>query len=85
MIWHGVVEGEAKDLDVEVNVAGEIPLRPAPMTGFASEAAFWNKAFQVETSGGFSCSQIARLAGRLLLPRKSRMNPGNCQVTDMPT
>ena len=36
---HGVVEGQAKDLDVEVNgVAGEVPLRPAPIAVFDDEA-----------------------------------------------
>jgi hypothetical protein len=36
---HGVVEGEAEDLDVEVNgVTGQIALRPAPVAVFDDEA-----------------------------------------------
>ena len=36
---HGVVEGEAEDLDVEVNgVAGEVALRPEPVAVFDDEA-----------------------------------------------
>jgi len=36
---HGVVEGEAKDLDMEVDgIAGQIPLGPAPVTVFDDEA-----------------------------------------------
>ena len=36
---HGVVEGEAEGLDVEVNgVTGEIALRPAPVAVFDDEA-----------------------------------------------
>lgn len=35
---HGFVEGEAKDLDVEVNgVAGEVALGPAPVAVFDDE------------------------------------------------
>ena len=36
---HGVVEGQAEDLDVEVDgVAGQIALGPAPVTVFDDEA-----------------------------------------------
>ena len=37
-LTHGVVEGQAKDLDVEVNgVAGEVAFGPAPVTVFEDE------------------------------------------------
>ena len=49
---HGVVEGQAEDLDMEVNgVAGEVALRPAPVAVFDDEAG----------KGGQN--KIARLAG----------------------
>ena len=36
---HGVVEGQAEDLDVEVNgVAGEVALGPSPVAVFEDEA-----------------------------------------------
>lgn len=35
---HGIVEGQAENLDVEVNgVAGEVPFRPAPVAVFDDE------------------------------------------------
>lgn len=37
-VAHGLVEGQAKDLDVEVNgVAGEVALGPAPVAVFDDE------------------------------------------------
>lgn len=71
---HGVVEGQAEDLDVEVNgVAGQISLGPAPVAVFDDES--W--------MGGQD--KIARLAGdelqaALLEQRRQQCEPGGADL-----
>ena len=52
---HGVVEGQAQDLDVEVNgVAGEIPFGPTPVAVFDDEAGIgWQNIIACVPSNEF--------------------------------
>ncbi len=76
---HGVVEGQAEDLDVEVNgVAGQIAFRPAPVAVFDDEAGIGGQA------------TIARLAGdelesALLEQRHQRCQPGGADLLPRPS
>ena len=76
---HGVVEGQAKDLDVEVNgVAGEVPLRPAPIAVFDDEAGISGQ------------NKIARLLGDELKSaffeqRHQRRQPGGADLLPAPS
>jgi hypothetical protein len=71
---HGIVEGMAEDLDVEVNgIAGEIPFWPAPVTVFDDETGIGGQ------------NKIARLAGDelesvLLQQRHQRREPGGADL-----
>ena len=71
---HGVMEGQAEDLDVEVNgVAGEIAFGPAPVAVFDDEAGIGGQ------------NKIARLAGdelesALLEQRHQRGQPGSADL-----
>ena len=76
---HGMVEGMAEDLDVEVNgVAGEVaPLRPAPVTVFDDETGIGGQ------------NKIARLARddfepALLEQRHQRCQPGGADLFARP-
>jgi hypothetical protein len=75
---HGVVEGQAEDLDVEVDgIAGEIAFRPAPVAVFDDEAGIGGQA------------EVAGLAGDelesvLLQQRHQRGQPGGADLLPRP-
>jgi hypothetical protein len=75
---HGVVEGQAEDLDVEVNgVPGQISFRPAPVAVFDDE------------TGKGGQDKIASLAGDelesvLLQQRNQRSQPGGADLFARP-
>lgn len=75
---HGVVEGQAEDLDVKVNgVAGEVALRPAPVTVFDDQAGIGRQ------------NKIARLArddlkAALLEQRHQRCQAGGADLFARP-
>ena len=77
-LTHGVVEGEAEDLDVEVNgVAGEVTLRPAPVAVFDDETGIGGQ------------NKIAGLAGdefqfTLLEQWHQRREPGGADLVAGP-
>ena len=78
-VVHGVVEGEAEDLDVEVNgIAGEVALRPAPVTVFDDEAGIGGQ------------NKIARLPcaefqSALLKQRHQRNDAGSADLLARPS
>ncbi len=75
---HGVVEGQAEDLDMEVNgVAGEVSLGPAPIAVFYDQAGIGGQ------------NEIARLAcdefeAPLLQERNQRGQPGGADLLARP-
>ena len=75
---HGVVEGQAEDLDVEVNgVAGEIAFGPAPVTVFDDEAGIGR---QNEVAGLAS----DELKSAFLEQRRQRNDPGGADLFTRP-
>ncbi len=75
---HGIVEGQAEHLDVEVNgVAGEIPFRPAPVAVFDDEAGI---------GGQNKIAGLARdeLESALLQQRHQRREPGGADLFARP-
>jgi len=76
---HGVVEGQAEDLDMEVNgVAGEVALRPAPVAVFDDEAGIrWQNII-----AGFARDE---LESALLEQRNQRNDPGGADLLATPS
>ena len=76
---HGIVEGQAEHLDMEVNgVPGQITFEPAPVTVFDDEAGISGQ------------NKIARLAGdelesALLEQRHQRREPGGADLPPAPS
>ena len=76
---HGVVEGQTKNLDMEVNgIAGQIAFRPAPVTVFDDEAGIGGQ------------NEIVRLVGdelesALLEQRHQRREPGGADLPPAPS
>jgi len=71
---HGVVEGQAEDLEVEVNgIAGKIAFRPAPVAVFDDETGI---SWQNKIAG------LARddLEAALLQQRNQRGQPGRADL-----
>ena len=75
---HGVVEGQAEDLNAEVNgVAGEVALWPAPIAVFDDEAGIGGQ------------NKVARLAGdelesSFLEQRREGRQPGGADLLARP-
>ena len=75
---HGVVEGQAEDLDEEVDgVAGEVALRPTPIRVFDQEALVMG---QYEVPGG----QLDELEAALLEQRGQRSYAGGSDLLTRP-
>ena len=65
-LTHGIVEGQAEDLDMEVNgVAGQIALRPAPVAVLDDETG-------IGRQNKIACLPCDELESALLI-RRSRM------------
>jgi len=71
---HGVVEGQAEDLDVEVNgVAGEVAFGPAPVAVFDDETGIgWQNKI-----AGLARNQLETA---LLKQRHQRCDPGGADL-----
>ncbi len=68
---HGVVEGQAEDLDVKVNgVAGEVAFGPAPVGVFDDETRHGGQ----NKIAGLPCDE---LEAALLRQRRQRGEPGS--------
>lgn len=66
---HGVVEGQAQDLEVKVNgVASQVALRPAPVTVFDDETG-------ISGQGKITCLLSDDLEAALLEQRRQRGQP----------
>ena len=75
---HGVVEGQAEDLDVEVDgVAGEIAFGPAPVAVFDDEAGIGGQ----NKIAGLACDE---LESALLEQRNQRGQPGGADLFARP-
>lgn len=75
---HGVMEGQAGDLDMEVNgVAGEVPFRPAPVGVFDDEVGIGGQNIIVGLAGD-------ELESAVLEQRHQRCQPGGADLFARP-
>ena len=76
---HGVVEGQAEDLDVEVNsIAGEVSFRPAPVAVFDDQAGIGGQ----NKIAGLACAEFKPA---LLEQWHQRDDPGGADLLARPS